>query len=189
MRALAKTSIGQLLPWLLLLLIAASGVTGFMAYRHGVEVSDLRHQAANGKAVADEHARYVEAVQIGNKAASALADQLRRSESTRAALSRRLRDAPTLVSTAQCPQPAGVDLTLAAVRLYNAAATGADVPAGACGAAGAPDAACAAGAGIPVGQAWRDTALPNVARHRDCDTRLNALIDEIERRQAAANKP
>ncbi|MBS0414368.1 MAG: hypothetical protein JSR68_08345 [Proteobacteria bacterium] len=53
--------------------------------------------------------------------------------------------------------PDGPELSLAAVRLWNAALTGADAPAGACGAAGAPgsaDAACAQGSGLDVGDAW-----------------------------------
>lgn len=68
--------------------------------------------------------------------------------------------AASAVADAPAPPPAaagGPELSLAAVRLWNAALTGADAPAGACGAAGATgdaDAACARGSGLDLGDAW-----------------------------------
>ncbi|GAP37885.1 hypothetical protein ABXN37_22435 [Piscinibacter sakaiensis] len=54
-----------------------------------------------------------------------------------------------------------LQLTLAAVRVWNAALTGRDAPAGACGAAAAAagaDAACAEGSGLGIADAWDNHA-------------------------------
>lgn len=93
------------------------------------------------------------------------------------------------------PPPAGaadpgsaVRLSGAAVRLWNSALAGADVPTGACGADAAPEAACAADSGITFSAAF-DNAVDNYARFSECGARLNAWIDLEEARQARAAKP
>lgn len=71
------------------------------------------------------------------------------------------------------------ELSLAAVRLWNAALAGDDAPAAACGADAAPEearAACAQGAGLTVDDAWRS----HERNARGCAAdraRYQALID------------
>ncbi|TXI17621.1 MAG: hypothetical protein E6Q67_12975 [Roseateles sp.] len=54
-------------------------------------------------------------------------------------------------------------LTADAVRLWNSALAGVDVPTGACGADGAPDGACAADSGLTVADAWDNQAANALA--------------------------
>lgn len=79
------------------------------------------------------------------------------------------------------PDPVGadLDLTLAAVRLWNSALAGADTPAGACGAADpaqAAEAACAQSAGLTLRDAWANH-LANAKSCAEDRHRYQALID------------
>lgn len=99
--------------------------------------------------------------------------------SDRAAGADALASAPPPAVAEPPAAPDGPELSLAAVRLWNAALTGVDTPAGACGAAGAsgpPDAACAQGSGLDVGDAWanHERNARSCARDRE---RYQALID------------
>ena len=70
-------------------------------------------------------------------------------------------------------------LTLAAVRMWNGALTGADQAAGACGPAGATegsDAACAQGSGLTLDDAWANHAANAQACAADRQ-RYQRLID------------
>lgn len=127
-----------------------------------------------------EHDDYVEKVRLGNLAASQLGNQLQGAALTIADLRRKLaNDQVPVVAQDQpqgCPAAGDAHLSLGAQRLYDAAASGADVPAGACGADGAAGAACAAPSGVSV-SAFHGVAVENASRQRECSSRLNALID------------
>lgn len=97
--------------------------------------------------------------------------------------------APVVVAAAAEPAQAAppaaldgdLDLTLAAVRVWNGALTGADAPAGACGAAGAAydaDAACAESSGLSLGDAWRNHR-DNARSCAEDRARYQALIDHL----------
>ena len=76
------------------------------------------------------------------------------------------------------------ELTLGAVSVWNSALAGADVPAGACGSAGAPDDACSAGAGIGIEEVWAN----HVTNAEACAVdrrRYQRLIDHLQSRQGA----
>lgn len=94
---------------------------------------------------------------------------------------------PVAIAAAPEPAPAAqaaalgsdLHLTLAAVRVWNGALTGADAPAGACGAAGATtdaDAACADSAGLTLRDAW-DNHAANARSCAEDRARQQALID------------
>lgn len=79
------------------------------------------------------------------------------------------------------------ELTLGAVSVWNSALAGADVPAGACGLAGAPDDACAAGAGIGIEAVWAN----HVTNAEACAVdrrRYQRLIDHLNSRQQGASQ-
>lgn len=78
-------------------------------------------------------------------------------------------------------------LSLAAVSLWNSALAGADVPAGACRSDDPTSAACAAGSGITLFEAWQNHATNAFACAAD-RARHQGLIDFIQRRQTA-NRP
>lgn len=75
-------------------------------------------------------------------------------------------------------------LSLAAVSLWNSALAGADVPAGACRSDDPTSAACAAGSGITLYEAWQNHAANAFACAAD-RARHQGLIDFITRRQQA----
>lgn len=82
-------------------------------------------------------------------------------------------DAPVLGAGA-----GGLELSLAAVRMWNGALAGRDLPAGACGAAddaAGAGAACAEGSGIGLDDAWDNHAL-NARRCAQDRQQLRALI-------------
>lgn len=93
--------------------------------------------------------------------------------------------APAAQSAQGAVDADGHRLTLAAVRMWNGALTGIDAPAGACGAAGAPegaDAACAQDSGLTLDDAWANHA----ANAKSCAAdrqRYRALIDFLNARQ------
>jgi len=73
---------------------------------------------------------------------------------------------------------AAVGLSLGAVWMWNSALTGADTPAGACGAADPASAACAADSGLGVAHAWDNHAI----NAKSCATdrlRHQQLIDFV----------
>ena len=79
------------------------------------------------------------------------------------------------------------ELTLGAVSVWNSALAGADVPAGACGLAGAPDDACSAGAGIGIEEVWAN----HVTNAEACAVdrrRYQRLIDHLQSRQQGASQ-
>lgn len=86
------------------------------------------------------------------------------------------------------PGPAvdgGPVLTLAAVRMWNGALTGTDVPAGACGPAGATegaDAACSESSGLTLDDAWANHAT-NAKSCADDRRRYQYLIDYLKQPQ------
>lgn len=70
-------------------------------------------------------------------------------------------DAPVAgpLDAAPAVRPDDLALSLGAVWLWNSALTGVNTPAGACGAAGAPESACAVDAGLGLEAAWDNHAL------------------------------
>jgi hypothetical protein len=76
----------------------------------------------------------------------------------------------------------GLQLSLGAVSLWNSALAGADVAAGACGAADPTQPACAAGAGITLAEAWANHAQ-NAASCAADRTRHQALLDHLNARE------
>lgn len=78
-------------------------------------------------------------------------------------------------------------LTADAVRLWNSALAGADVPAGACGADGGPAGACAADTEFTLDDAWGNQA-ENAVRCSVDRIRLRRLV-EFLKGQGALNQP
>lgn len=99
-----------------------------------------------------------------------------------------LGDGPAPAAASGAGDGGAVRLSLAAVRMWNSALAGADVPAGACGTDAAPEAACAADSGVTFAAAY-DNAVDNHARFGECVSRLNAWIDLEEARQARMQQP
>ncbi|WP_423458020.1 hypothetical protein [Ottowia sp. VDI28] len=89
------------------------------------------------------------------------------------------------------PPEVGVDrdpdrLTLAAVRMWNGALTGADAPASACGLAGAAegaDSACSEDSGLTLDDAWANHRA-NAKTCLEDRQRYRALIDLLKKRQS-----
>lgn len=87
-------------------------------------------------------------------------------------------DAP---ADAAPPPVAPVLLTADAVRLWNSALAGRDMPAGACGPAYPTSPACAAAAEVELADVW-DNHAANAARCRIAAARYDALIDYLQKR-------
>ena len=91
-------------------------------------------------------------------------------------------DAPVAgpVDPAPAVRPDDLALSLGAVWLWNSALTGVNTPAGACGAAGAPESACAAATGLGLEAAWDNqaanakTCALDRLRHQRLSDYLNA---------------
>lgn len=99
-------------------------------------------------------------------------------------------DAPVAgpLDAAPAVRPDDVALSLGAVWLWNSALTGVNTPAGACGAVGAPESACAAAAGLGLEAAWDNQA----ANAKTCALdrlRHQRLIDYITAQPKAATAP
>jgi hypothetical protein len=77
-----------------------------------------------------------------------------------------------------------LELSAAALGVWNSALAGAPVPAGACGTAGAPERACAAATGVALEDAWGNH-IENAARCRIDRQRLAHLIDFLRKREGA----
>ena len=98
-------------------------------------------------------------------------------------------DAPVAgpVDPAPAVRPDDLALSLGAVWLWNSALTGVNTPAGACGAAGAPESACAAATGLGLEAAWDNQA----ANAKTCALdrlRHQRLIDYLNATPSAAPK-
>lgn len=152
---------------------------------------------------------YKAEVERGNQAAGDFLQQLGNQEDRYAELESKFealrKRVPLLVSAAAGPAPAPVaepqtgadaacpappqcinvlvrpELSLAAVRMWNSALYGADVPAGTCGADAATEQTCAAGSGITVDDAWDNHAINARSCAKD-RLRYNRLIDYLEGR-------
>lgn len=83
----------------------------------------------------------------------------------------------------QVPAGSGLSLTHGAAWVWNSALAGRDVPSGACGLADTSAAACAAGAGIALDDAWDNQAL-NARICAENRTRHQRLIDFIHNQGA-----
>lgn len=102
---------------------------------------------------------------------------------------------PPIDTEAAAPAPAapgaqqpGVVLSLAAVSLWDSALAGHDVGAGACRADDPAGAACAAGSGLELEDAWANHRI-NAASCAADRARLDALISHLERRDRTRQQP
>jgi uncharacterized protein HemX len=185
------------------LAVMAAAMCSAGLYLWGVHTGTARAEAAH-QAKASRSALRAAEQRLADQAAAqaqadALARQLARSQHALTRLQQEMAHVPTVVHApapdgAALAAPAGPaaaegadgeQLSLAAVRLWNSALAGADVPAGACGAAAAPAAACAAGAGIGLGQLHAN-GLDNAQRCSACRQQLDALITLLEQQQRTA---
>lgn len=175
------------------------------AWGHSVGVAAVHEAVATvQKDQADQVVREVELAQEqhreaqrqGDQAAADLRHQLAQRDARIATLKREVAHVPKLVPTAQCPEPGAVHLSVAAVRLYDAALTGGadqQLPSGACGAAGAASgaadpAACNAGQqpSAVTMATFQDVATANAELHGECMTRFKRLASFLEARDRAA---
>ena len=159
-------------------------------YQVGDARSDARHAQAQAAAVAAAHAQYAQQVQQGDRAVLRQMERTAAAEAALEQVKKEVRHAPVTVFAAappgqQCPSTADVRLTAGAVRLWNSALAGADIPAGACGAAGAPRSACAALTEIDIPAAHAN-AVENGARFNACFQQLKSLIDRLDQRDAVS---
>lgn len=175
------------------------------AWGHAVGIAAVSKAVAQVKQdQADEIVREVQVAQeqhretqrLGDQAAADLRRQLAERDARIATLKREVAHEPKLVSTAQCPEPGAVHLSVAAVRLYDAALTGGadqQLPGRACGAAGAASgstdpAACSTGqqpSAVTVAT-FQDVATANAELHGECMTRFRRLASFLEARDRAA---
>ncbi len=174
--------------------VVAHALTGLLCaaalwawgYHIGGARSAAEHARAQAQAVAQAHQQYAERVALGERAALRLSERAIAAESAVARVKKEVVHVPVTVFKAvpgQCPAPGDIEFSAGAVRLWNSALSGADMPAGACGAAGAPAGACAAGAGIGIAQAHAN-AVENGARFQRCLAQLNALLDLVDKSDA-----
>ena len=157
-------------------------------YQVGDARSDARHAEQKASAVAAAHEQYAARVQLGDRAALRATERAINAEQSLGRVKQEVSRAPiTLVRSvaAACPTADDVEFTAGAVRLWNSALAGADIPAGACGVAGAPSSACAAGTGIGLERAYAN-AIENHRRFQRCHAQLNGLIDLLDARDALA---
>lgn len=82
----------------------------------------------------------------------------------------------------------GLRLSAGAVRLWDSALAGADVPAGACGSADPTARACAAASAYDIQHAW-DNHIENAARCREDRARYRRLIEFVQARNPSAAAP
>lgn len=82
----------------------------------------------------------------------------------------------------------GLLLSAGAVRLWDSALAGVDVPAGACGSADPAAAACAAASAYDIQHAW-DNHIENAARCREDRARHRQLIEYMQRTHLKAAAP
>lgn len=190
----------RVLAALVLVLAAVAALFG-SGYMLGGQSTKAAAQAEKDKVQRAQRQAIDEAVAQaradGDAATSALREQLVLASRYHATLDQRRRHAqltvpaprcaaaaPASPAAAQAGEPAlqsaevaaaDPELTLAAVSLWNSALAGADVPAGACGAAGTTEPACAAGSGLRIKHAWHNQAT-NAASCSADRQRFAALI-------------
>jgi hypothetical protein len=193
-----------MVPMLAVAAVAVLATASAVAWVWGHQVGGAKARAAAAEAqalaVAAAHEQYQEQVRIGATHGARLTDRLREADSRIASLRKELSDAPRLavvdvavpvpIAGPQPPPDPGrsLQLSLGAVRLWNSAASGADLPAGACGIDGQAGPACAVAAGVTVDHAL-DAAIENTQRLGACVTQLNALIDYLADAGKGARKP
>lgn len=194
------------------LLIALAAAIAFLGggYWWGHTSTDYAWQARQAKADQQVREQMAELTASAGRAAVRLQDQLIEQRERYGNLDAKYRDlrgrhpliVPGPVVVAQCPsaEPTGLAagdnqrpdadavgnssprLTFAAVRVWNGALAGVDVPTGACGAAGAPagaDAACADDSGLTLNDAWDNHAI-NARACAEDRQRYRALIDYLK---------
>lgn len=152
-------------------------------YHIGGARSDAAHASAQAQAVAQAQAQYAERVALGERAALRQTERAIAAESAVAKVKKEVVHVPITVFKAvpgQCPGAGDIEFSAGAVRLWNSALAGASVPAGACGLAGAPAGACAAGTGVSLERAHAN-AVENGARFQRCVTQLNGLLDLLDK--------
>lgn len=173
-------------------------------YRTGVHTTNNAWKARQADAERAVNAKYVRDVEKGIKAATAAATEKQALKDRHDDLDRRfkrLRKTLPLVvvpppAAAECgadtepaqergPVPAGPELSVGAVWMWNSALAGhADVPPHSCGAVGPdgkPDPACAAGAGIHLDEAW-DNHAENAKRASRNKASCERLMDFLRER-------
>ena len=158
-------------------------------YQVGDARSDARHAEQKASAVAAAHEQYAARVQLGDRAALRATERAINAEQSLGRVKQEVSRAPiTLVRSvaAACPTADDVEFTAGAVRLWNSALAGADIPAGACGTAGAPATACAAGTGIGI-KAVHANGTENARRFNRCLTQLNSVLDLLDQLDAKAS--
>lgn len=130
--------------------------------------------------------RYSKAVDAGWADADRLRTELATQAGLNTTLKVRLKNVRIIASPAAavaCDQAAAdVRLTVGAVSVWNNALAGRAVPAGACGADGGTDGACAAAAEATPDDAWENHAV-NAAACREDRTRYRRLIEHLRKRE------
>lgn len=182
----------KLLACLVLFGLLAAGLQLLKAHYVGLGEAQerARWEQRERQAEREAHEAYAENVRLGKRYAQAQLGDERQARRHADQLNMERRHATLTLAEPHCmpplarsdlraPGPAGPGLTADAVRLWNSALAGHDVPAGACGAGGAPADACAADAGLTVADAW-DNQAANALSCRIDRQRLNHLIDYLQ---------
>ena len=215
MGALFSPMLSRLLPWRALLWPLLAIGLGLLVFAWGHTLGTAKQQAVQARKDAATAAALADALvedqRLANRASTALVARVRAERGTVQRIAKELAHAPTFAfapglcptpapaqasadgpaaapAPASAPNAADVRLSLGAVRMWNGTHAGADLPAGACGTAGAPPGACAADSGVSITAAFNN-ALENAERQRECVTQLNALIDFEEARNARRPQP
>lgn len=189
-------------PGTALCVIGAIAALCAMSFLWGLGIG---HKAGDGKVSAqqlrqaqDNLATAVQAnkdlkaqMERGERAATALRNELAQRDKRIKDLTWRLKDVPKLVATEACPKPGDVRLSVGAVQLYDAALTdgqGGQLSGGACrvaaGHASADDAAagCEQPSDVDL-KTFQEVAQTNAVGFGECHTRLRALIKHVNERQ------
>jgi hypothetical protein len=148
---------------------------------HEIARAAIAEKKAVEKAVAEAQLEYEARVRENAAFAQALQRRVRAAESALTKVKRETQHVPIVIAE-RGPVCADASLTHGAVRLWNTALAGADVPSAACGADGADPAACAVGAGISVERAYAN-AVENFSRFGVCVARLDALQAAVSARE------
>lgn len=138
------------------------------------------------KAERDGAQRYRKAVDAGWADADRLRTELATQAGLNTSLQARLKNVRVIARPAvavACDQSAAdLHLTVGAVSVWNSALVGRAVPAGACGADGGTEGACAAAAEATPDDAWENHAA-NAATCREDRTRYQSLIEHLRKRE------
>jgi hypothetical protein len=152
---------------------------------HEIARAAIAEKKAVEKAVDEAQLEYEARVRENAAFAQALQRRVRAAESALTKVKRETQHVPIVIAPRVAeggPVCADASLTHGAVRLWNTALAGADVPAAACGVDGADPAACAVGAGISVERAHAN-AVENFSRFGVCVARLDALQAAVSARE------